>query len=1162
MTALLTNRTEPIPGYRLIERLGRGGFGEVWKCEAPGGFLKAIKLVYGNLDVAGEDGKAAEQEKKSLERIKQIRHPFLLSLERYDVIDGQLMIVMELADRSLWDRFRDCRTDNLPGIPREELLRYLTEAAEALDMMNQEHNLQHLDVKPQNLFLVHNHVKVADFGLVKVFEGMSASVTGGVTPVYAAPETFDDRVTRFSDQYSLAIVYQELLTGRRPFNGANTRQLILQHLTQPPDLSPLPECDRASVGRSLAKKPDQRFPSCSEFIASLRVQVSGGPNPPSPALAEQRNGSPTTTPAPTNALPTSAVNGTGGPPAPAPPLVRVPLPSQLIGRQPARDPTSTQSLGPAVATMPRPANVSVSVPLSVGPVSPTEQTGPGALLPAVVIGIGQVGGRVVRHLRRAVHEQFGSSEAVPQVRFLTVDTDADAVSQYGRDVLVTKLHRPSHYLAKAKDGGGLDWLPPGLLYRLPRNPVTNAHRGLGRLAFFDYAREIEQRLKAELDAALVPDALIEADRRTKLGIRTNRPRVYIVATPAGGTGGGMALDMAYLARHLQRKLGYAKPEVIGVLMLPPTDKNTPKLALANTYAALAELAHFSRPDTTYEARFNPREAAVHDADRPFARCLCLPLPASNDAAGRRQATGLAAGLMFREFLAPLGRVTDAARPAAPAAEFCYTAGSFRLAWPGGRLAHRAARHLAVHLLEQWTTKDLGPIQADVTAWIEEQWDARQLRPELLIDRLCAAGDLAAGMAPEARFEAIVAQLLKKSTPNAPIDARTACAVLAELTDLVGKPIFGDEPPPGQLQKSLESAARGLTTEYEQKLAELAVHFIELPRHRLAAAEEAVRQLTARLKQAVETYDAFAKSLTQEATSIYARVMKLIGVSEAGAKKTTIGAEAIDLLSAFPKKRYQAVVAGLVLSMYRGMVSAAPEYLREVNLCRKRIGEAAALLDPTASDANAGPTFGPGRDLFPAGRRGVDEAAADLVSQISADDLIDLDNRVQTQVRAQFRALVSVCLESNGPPTPLAELVNREAEEFLAKRVGRMSAAEAVFDAFAADPQAAHRAAAEAYDEAEPTLMVKAGTRLDLLAVPAGIGGAEFLRLVADAVPGAELLPAESPDEVVFYRERSGLMVSDLPQFGPAAKAAYDSLKDGEHAPHARGDVAWKPPMGR
>src|SRR5262245_40083386 len=125
MATVLGPSAEPIPGYRLIERLGRGGFGEVWKAVAPGGLHKAIKFVYGDLSAAGE-GEPAEQERKSLERIKSIRHPYILSLERIEEVDGQLLIVMELADRNLWDRFRECRGLNLPGIPRDELLNYMT----------------------------------------------------------------------------------------------------------------------------------------------------------------------------------------------------------------------------------------------------------------------------------------------------------------------------------------------------------------------------------------------------------------------------------------------------------------------------------------------------------------------------------------------------------------------------------------------------------------------------------------------------------------------------------------------------------------------------------------------------------------------------------------------------------------------------------------------------------------------------------------------------------------------------------------------------------------------------------------------------------------------------------------------------------------------------
>src|SRR5262249_11265079 len=147
---------------------------------------------------------------------------------------------------------------------------YMEEAAEALDLMNTQYQLQHLDIKPQNLFLVHNHIKVADFGLVKDLEGINTQVTSGVTPVYAAPETFDGVVSRYCDQYNLAIVYQELLTGQRPYNGTNVRQLLMQHLTGTPDLSSLPPPDRPIIGRALSKKPEERFPSCMELIQSLR----------------------------------------------------------------------------------------------------------------------------------------------------------------------------------------------------------------------------------------------------------------------------------------------------------------------------------------------------------------------------------------------------------------------------------------------------------------------------------------------------------------------------------------------------------------------------------------------------------------------------------------------------------------------------------------------------------------------------------------------------------------------------------------------------------------------------------------------------------------------------------------------------------------------------
>src|SRR6266849_4168565 len=107
MSFIREANSEPIPGYTLIEPLGSGGFGEVWKCEAPGGLHMAIKFVFGSLNTLDADGARAEQEFKALERIKEVRHPFVLSTERIEVIVGELVIVMELADKNLYDAFAE-----------------------------------------------------------------------------------------------------------------------------------------------------------------------------------------------------------------------------------------------------------------------------------------------------------------------------------------------------------------------------------------------------------------------------------------------------------------------------------------------------------------------------------------------------------------------------------------------------------------------------------------------------------------------------------------------------------------------------------------------------------------------------------------------------------------------------------------------------------------------------------------------------------------------------------------------------------------------------------------------------------------------------------------------------------------------------------------------
>src|SRR5207237_9940130 len=124
--------------------------------------------------------------------------------------------------------------------------------------------LQHLDVKPANLFLTAGRVKVGDYGLVSSLDAGKPSPDGqrGLTPKYVAPEVLRGIPSPRSDQYSLALVYQALLTGSFPYAAKNPQQMMLQHVSAEPDLSGLPGRDRAAVGKALAKHPEDRFGSC------------------------------------------------------------------------------------------------------------------------------------------------------------------------------------------------------------------------------------------------------------------------------------------------------------------------------------------------------------------------------------------------------------------------------------------------------------------------------------------------------------------------------------------------------------------------------------------------------------------------------------------------------------------------------------------------------------------------------------------------------------------------------------------------------------------------------------------------------------------------------------------------------------------------------------
>ncbi|MCA9102147.1 MAG: protein kinase, partial [Planctomycetales bacterium] len=586
---------EPIPGYVLETRLGRGGYGQVWKALAPGSLYKAVKIVHGY-----HNDELAMRELQALERIKQVRHPFLLSIERIEISDGQLVIVTELAEMSLRDQFDEHRLCGEPGIPRPELLRHLGDVADALDFISQRHGLQHLDIKPENLLVVGDRLKVGDFGLVNDLQQVNSSLMSTLTPVYAPPELFNGRPHLHSDQYSLAIVYQEMLTGQRPFDGTTAAQLASQHLMDPPNLSSLPTSDREVLARALAKNPELRFESCRQLIDQL-LDV----NVPDEIASDNCLG-----------------NGGAG--------VEFADVSTLVE---APHIYSSVDVPAAMA-----AGASATTPARAAPVAdlPRLETAPRDVCwrPTLVVGLGGTGGRALRRFRRQLADRFGDTASLGAFRLLYVDTDLKSVvhaSTGDEPSVLAHQETLSMPLRRTQDYGGdknkfLRWLSRRWLYNIPRSLKTEGRRPLGRVALVDHVDELLERLRGAIREMTDTETLTTSGETVGGQFERTSPRVFIVASAAGGTGGGMVVDVAYAVRQVLREQALEDGGVHGLLTFStPRDPEARQLATANAIATLLEINHLSHRDTEYPGADECELAAAKTGDPSFSSLSFLHL---------------------------------------------------------------------------------------------------------------------------------------------------------------------------------------------------------------------------------------------------------------------------------------------------------------------------------------------------------------------------------------------------------------------------------------------------------------------------------------------------------------------------------------------------------
>jgi hypothetical protein len=285
MRFLYSTGQRPLDGYTVKRGIGKGGFGEVYYAVSDGGKEVALKLIRSNLDV----------ELRGISQCLNLKHPNLVDL--YDLrtdAQGNRWVVMEYVSG---DSLHGILARHQQGVAPDLAREWFVGLAAAVSYLH-DHGIVHRDLKPGNIFIEQGIVKVGDYGLCKFIGGSQrAGQTQSVGTVhYMAPEISSGNYNRQIDIYAAGVILYEMLTGQVPFDGESAGEILMKHLTSPPDLSKVPSAFVPILDRALSKNPALRYRTMADMtrdVAAIGAPRGAAPLPlfraltPAPAATHE-----------------------------------------------------------------------------------------------------------------------------------------------------------------------------------------------------------------------------------------------------------------------------------------------------------------------------------------------------------------------------------------------------------------------------------------------------------------------------------------------------------------------------------------------------------------------------------------------------------------------------------------------------------------------------------------------------------------------------------------------------------------------------------------------------------------------------------------------------------------------------------------------------------
>jgi hypothetical protein len=645
-------------------------------------------------------------------------------------------------------------------------------------------------------------------------------------------------------------------------------------------------------------------------------------------------------------------------------------------------------------------------------------------------------------------------------------------------------------------------------------------RALGRLSLLDHQAAVKLKFGRMLKKVMRDTEGGDISGAKGLGLRSTFPRVYIVGSLMGGTGSGIALDLAYMLKQELRKVGYDPNRVSAHFFLPRSLwSNENSLQLEKPMIALREIDTFMSGKETFRAVYSLKEEPFTDSERPFDSITLHPVEKTGVKSATTRHLEVLSETLIQEGFTNLGksrfegelRKRDVPNPYRNVA-------SVRLTWPRQRLLQDSLGRLTLQLQNRWIETESSSDSTEVIQFTKEFLQKKRLDNDSLRKQLDEKLTVRLGYSI---FDKLIETEKAIGEGRGQISQIECCNLIEPLVQIVGSPGSGDDHPS---KRAFAECFKELAKETEKRLSEMVVQLVEMPSKRFGFSLKFLKRIDQELTETIEQIKQLLHKNASELESRYDRMLNFIGNLDNIGPKLSVRrsdprSELRELISTYVNTRLESQREYALQCVVQSWKGILPEFTRDINFCKEQSREMLEEIRKASKPPETRQFLE--LHILPGKSKEIEEASDSVIQSISENDWDALDERLQVRIRRECSALVKVCLQKMQYKDRFLKLIREELLALAETRLPVSSSVE-MFLSEGRDPQLLHREIQRAFDELSQTMLtgrLPEGTTMHFLGLPNSPSKANFQALLADVISEVHWTDYPSEHDIVLSCEQ-------------------------------------------